>query len=329
MEISLRLGRWLMVMSLALTLIIGSNHAMRLPRLAREDEDGSLQSIEEDILEEEESSTEETSHDANGRGQHFDYKKSDEWPNEYPICAGDRQSPVNIELHHVRSMEPGRPPLGRFGYDKKPTRMKIVNNGHTVQLSGEWPAKDTPTIYGGPLTGLYELAQIHFHWGPDNTAGSEHTVANQSFPLEMHLVHWKKSYENISEAMLHDDGLAVIGYLMSVDKNPNTGLERMRASFNKILRPQQTTEIEPFPLTLFDLDLLKEGYVTYVGSLTTPPCNESAIWLLSVRIKDVTMDEMDSFRKLRMENHNEHNYRRVQPLNGRSITYYYDIFGIH
>ncbi|KAJ8665023.1 hypothetical protein QAD02_006685 [Eretmocerus hayati] len=58
-----------------------------------------------------------------------------------------------------------KPPLCRDGYDSKPNSMRIANNGHSVQLTGEWPERDTPMIYGGPLTGIYQLAQIHFHWG--------------------------------------------------------------------------------------------------------------------------------------------------------------------
>jgi hypothetical protein len=33
------------------------------------------------------------------------------------------------------------------------------------------------TITGGPYgTNTYQLAQFHFHWGCDNTKGSEHTI---------------------------------------------------------------------------------------------------------------------------------------------------------
>ncbi|OXU26834.1 hypothetical protein TSAR_011935 [Trichomalopsis sarcophagae] len=255
---------------------------------------------------------------------HFGYTQPDDWLADFPICSGSRQSPINIELQDVKMMESKRPPLGRYGYDTRPKKMTITNNGHSVQLSGVWPARDTPTVYGGPLTGLYELAQVHFHWGADNDAGSEHTVANHSFPLEMHMVHWKKAYQNISEAIKHDDGIAVLGYLLSLDKNANMGIERMRTDFSKILKPRQSTDIDPFPLSLFDLDLLKEGYVTYLGSLTTPPCSESVIWLISVRIKDVTIDELESFRKLQLDNHDDHNYRPTQPLYNRPIYYLYD-----
>lgn len=70
------------------------------------------------------------------------------------------------------------------------------------------------------------------------------------------------------------------------------GIERIRSGFTNIINPGQQTEIDPFPLSLFDLDMLKEGYVTYLGSLTTPPCSESVTWLISVRVKDVTLDEV-------------------------------------
>lgn len=63
----------------------------------------------------------------------------------------------------------------------------IVYFDSTVQLSGVWPARDTPTVYGGPLTGLYELAQVHFHWGADNDAGSEHTVANHRWKCKINI----------------------------------------------------------------------------------------------------------------------------------------------
>jgi len=31
----------------------------------------------------------------------------------------------------------------------------------------------------------YALEQFHFHWGPDNSVGSEHTVNGLAYPLEV------------------------------------------------------------------------------------------------------------------------------------------------
>ena len=40
-------------------------------------------------------------------------------------------------------------------------------------------------ISGGDLMNKYQALQIHFHWGADNTQGSEHTVNGHMYPLEV------------------------------------------------------------------------------------------------------------------------------------------------
>jgi hypothetical protein len=32
---------------------------------------------------------------------------------------------------------------------------------------------DVPTVEGGPLTGLYQFNQLHYHWGDNDSYGSE------------------------------------------------------------------------------------------------------------------------------------------------------------
>lgn len=34
----------------------------------------------------------------------------------------------------------------------------------------------------------YQLAQFHFHWGPNDKEGSEHTVDGKQYPLEVRKV---------------------------------------------------------------------------------------------------------------------------------------------
>jgi carbonic anhydrase len=54
---------------------------------------------------------------------------------------------------------------------------------------------------------------------------------------------------------------------------------------------------------------------SYQGSLTTPPCTESVLWIV---IKDPTYasaSQIEILQKLMPKN----NYREVQPLNGRPI----------
>ena len=96
------------------------------------------------------------------------------------------------------------------------------------------------SISGGPLNESYTLAQFHFHWGSKQDQGAEHTVDGHRFenqPLlmnvqvgtnlsqifnifsydgELHLVHYKSSYDNFSAAV-HDgqaDSLSVVGIFL-------------------------------------------------------------------------------------------------------------------
>lgn len=39
--------------------------------------------------------------------------------------------------------------------------------------------------HGGGLTGGYKPVQFHFHWGADNTKGSEHVLDNKHYPMEV------------------------------------------------------------------------------------------------------------------------------------------------
>ena len=63
----------------------------------------------------------------------------------------------------------------RVAYE--PTQLRIVNNGHTIQVNYVPGSR----LHTGLLT--YELLQFHFH------SPSEHTVAQRSYPLEIHFVH--------------------------------------------------------------------------------------------------------------------------------------------
>lgn len=47
-------------------------------------------------------------------------------------------------------------------------------------------ADDSVTMSGGGLDGNgFTLAQFHFHWGLTSDSGSEHTIDNNAYPLEV------------------------------------------------------------------------------------------------------------------------------------------------
>ena len=42
---------------------------------------------------------------------------------------------------------------------------------------------DVGVLSGGPLEGDYQILQLHFHWGSDDTKGSEHTLDGQRYEI--------------------------------------------------------------------------------------------------------------------------------------------------
>jgi carbonic anhydrase len=79
-------------------------------------------------------------------------------------------------------------------------------------------SSETPlTVNGGPLGNpQYQLSNIHFHWGSVSSQGSEHTLEGKRYPMEVHMVHIKQEYGNLSNALEHEDGLAVLGFFMEI-----------------------------------------------------------------------------------------------------------------
>ena len=69
---------------------------------------------------------------------------------------------------------------------------------------------------GGTLRQVYQLLQLHFHWGSVDNQGSEHTLNGKRFPMEMHLVHKSSSFESVDSALENTEGLAVAGFFFEV-----------------------------------------------------------------------------------------------------------------
>ena len=99
------------------------------------------------------------------------------------VCkTGNRQSPIDIKSSEAVYDNS----LGEFNlknYDTKLTLdFTVANNGHGMAVSlggGDY------VVSGGGLVGSYKTVQFHLHWGPDETAGSEHEVNGMAYPAEV------------------------------------------------------------------------------------------------------------------------------------------------
>lgn len=198
----------------------------------------------------------------------------------WAICgSGKAQSPIDIE--------PKAGAATPIVFHYQPTAATIVDNGHTLQVNlapgssieiDSWP---------------YELVQFHFH------TPSEHTIAGEHYPLEVHLVHKDAKGKLAVIGVLYDVGAEsrALGAVWS--KWPRkTGVE------DKLRKPFDPGALLPETRTVF----------RYPGSLTTPPCAEGVVWNVMRRTLSDTRPHLELFSQ-----HYPRNAREVQALNDRRI----------
>ena len=180
-----------------------------------------------------------------------------------------------------------------------PVPLQLVNNGHTVNAID---GAASSFVFGGTK---YTLSQFHLH------APSEHTVAGESFPAELHLVH--KSA---------DGKTLVVGIFLRKGKE-----NAVLAPFFANLPTEATTEPRVVPGVTIDIGSFipkKPRYAHYDGSLTIPPCSEDVSWFVVLpegKGADAKIPEISEAQiaKLVTVTHGPSN-RPLQPLNGRAVT---------
>ncbi|KAK8394066.1 hypothetical protein O3P69_006338 [Scylla paramamosain] len=177
-----------------------------------------------------------------------------------------------------------------------------------------------PVLRGGDLEGPYNFLQYHFHWGKDSSEGSEHTIDGRVFPAELHLVHYKASYGSVTEAVNHEDGIAVLGIMLELTNQDNPFLNPIFDNLEKIVKADTEVHISPFALDRL-LPKNVHDFFRYEGSLTTPTCNEIVIWTVFKDTIKISHKQLAKFRILMDEEGNRliENFRPVQPLNGREV----------
>ena len=110
----------------------------------------------------------------------------DEWEtlNGNWSCNGRKQSPINIVTDQVMQKDPTNPPNLRLTVaGNKPITGELRNNGYapTFFLGEELTVK----LAGGLLQENYFLKLFHFHFGCNDTVGSEHTIDGNTYPIEV------------------------------------------------------------------------------------------------------------------------------------------------
>jgi len=195
-------------------------------------------------------------------------------------CAtGKAQSPIDIE--------PRAGTATPIVFHYKPTAATIIDNGHTLQVN---LALGSSIEIDGVT---YELVQFHFH------TPSEHTIAGEHYPLELHLVHKDGAGKLAVIGVLYDVGAEskVLGGLWAAWPH-KVGAE------DKLKKPFDPSALLPETRTVF----------RYTGSLTTPPCTEGVVWNVMRRTLSDARPHLDAFGL-----HYKVSARDVQPRGDRKI----------
>ncbi|XP_066194692.1 carbonic anhydrase 9-like [Sylvia atricapilla] len=252
-----------------------------------------------------------------GKGQsHWSYEDLKHWSMDYSDCGGNEQSPINVDSAQA-IFSPDLRPIQLSGYSLPANeQLKLKNNGHTVVLD----LPETLALTGG-YTQQYRAVQLHLHWGSSLGPGSEHTVNGRRFAAEIHVVHYNTKYDSFKEAMVHPDGLAVLGAFLEVGHGENQYYREILKHLPEIQEVGQETLVSGFNIAgLLPANL--KLYFHYNGSLTTPPCYQTVKWTVFNQTVLLSRHQMSMLvLTLRTPENKllQNNYRPVQNLHGRQV----------
>nr|XP_009490074.1 PREDICTED: carbonic anhydrase-related protein 10-like [Pelecanus crispus] len=149
------------------------------------------------------------------------------------------------------------------------------------------------------------------------------------FPLhhcQVQLIHYNHElYTNVTEAAKSPNGLVVVSIFMKVSESSNPFLNRM---LNRDTITRITYKNDAYLLQGLNIEELypeTSSFITYDGSMTIPPCYETASWIIMNKPVYITRMQMHSLRLLSQNQPSQiflsmsDNFRPVQPLNNRCI----------
>ena len=110
----------------------------------------------------------------------------DEWEtlNSQWNCNGRKQSPINIDTEAVIERNPTPPNIQiTIEPEGSPVTGELVNNGYAPTFIAG--SSTTIRLSGGNLLDDYFLKHFHFHYGCNDSVGSEHLIDGNSYPVEV------------------------------------------------------------------------------------------------------------------------------------------------
>ncbi|KAG2452134.1 hypothetical protein HYH02_003166 [Chlamydomonas schloesseri] len=229
------------------------------------------------------------------------------------VCkTGRKQSPINVPQYHVLDEKGSKIASGlqtKWSYPdliSNGTSVQVINNGHTIQVQWTYDYTGHATIAipstHNESTPIVEVLHMHSGDASDRVTAvptqfhfhstSEHMLAGKIFPLELHIVH------KITEKLEACKGgcFSVTGILFQLDNGPDN--ELLEAIFAHMPTREGTFTNLPAgtAIKLGELLPTDRDYVTYEGSLTTPPCSEGLLWHVMTHPQRISFGQWNRYR---------------------------------
>ncbi|EAN79788.1 carbonic anhydrase-like protein [Trypanosoma equiperdum] len=260
----------------------------------------------------------------------WSYSNLAAWP---PLChTGMHQSPIsfkNLTPSELRCTKPPQPLEFSEGctFKAESTSLKIDNGVNTIRVTflplGKTAGDRTNVCTlrdpsGATGAQKYQLTAMHFHAPP------EHLFPHAAPDAELHIVFKAEDEHSVEPAV-------VVAVQLAASDAANTSATR---ALNHIMidgplppRQASTTCTLERNLTVAEMLPQRQSYVTYSGSLTTPPCTEGVRFVIMTTPQLISKAAFNKLSQVLRQTWPENrlgNRRPTQPLNGREVCRYVD-----
>ena len=231
-----------------------------------------------------------------------------------PCKDGKRQSPIDFPSNFTKYINTNYIKIisVNYGLNSKGLINGTINlqpsNIHSLNITSEL---GYIIIEKEAIEYRYDLKQIDFH------INSEHKFNGLSGDIEMQLIHVKNNdwlvNKNISSNSDTQNSNLIISILLKVASNIDNPIF---TNLNLITKgPVINFDLKSFPP-------FGKPFLFYLGSLTTPSCEEIVNWIVVHSMEKISKKQYDGFRSwIDISYIGVNNNREVKELNGRQLYY--------
>jgi carbonic anhydrase len=200
---------------------------------------------------------------------------------EFAACGkGERQSPIDVR-------DGIKVQLDAVQFHYQAPDFRVIDDGRTVRVLV------APGSSMEVLGRRFELKHLQFH------RPSEVHVNGKAFDMAVHLVH-----QDV-------DGRSAI---VAVQLERGSMHSVVQAVWNNLPLEKGVEQAARAPLDLLALLPADQRYITFMGSMTTPPCQEGVLWVVMKQPVGISDYQVAVFSRLYPMN-----ARPLQAVNGRMV----------